>query len=209
LYKIFSGIMDLTCIDYGAGNLRSIVNGFRRVGVKVELAGKPGVLEDASGIILPGVGSFGDAMRKLKAFKPVLVDAVSGGTPFLGVCLGIQVVFESSGESPGVDGLGLLEGSCKKFTGSLKVPHMGWNSVKIVGETPLLEGVLDESFFYFVHSYRVVPNSRDVIAGETEYGTTFPSIVSTKNIHATQFHPEKSGENGLQILKNFAEMCRK
>ncbi|MBD3387885.1 MAG: imidazole glycerol phosphate synthase subunit HisH [Candidatus Altiarchaeales archaeon] len=199
----------IAVIDYGAGNLRSISNGLRKVGADLKLVEDPGMIGDADGIVLPGVGAFGDAMEKVKAFKPSIEDAVDSGTPFLGVCLGIQLIFESSEENPGVGGLGLFRGTCRKFTGGLKVPHMGWNTVRRVRETPLLEGVEDGSYFYFVHSYHVMPNSVWVVAGETEYGRTFPSVISEGNVHATQFHPEKSGDNGLRILENFRDECRR
>ncbi|MFH1403628.1 MAG: imidazole glycerol phosphate synthase subunit HisH [Candidatus Altiarchaeota archaeon] len=200
--------MSIRVIDYGAGNLWSIRNGFKRIGVSVDMAEDPEALKDASGVILPGVGSFGDAMKRVEEFRPVIMDVVESGIPFMGVCLGIQLIFNSSGESPEARGLGLFNGTCKRFAGVLKVPHMGWNSVRILKDTPLLEGVGDDSFFYFVHSYYPEPVDRSIIAGETEYGTTFPAIISKDNIHATQFHPEKSGETGLKILENFARMCR-
>ncbi len=201
--------MTIKCIDYGAGNIKSIVNGFKKIGCVIQVVEDPEGLDDATGIVLPGVGNFGDAMKKLSEFKPVIKKSVDSGIPFLGVCLGIQIIFEESEESPGVEGLGLLEGTCKKFTGELKIPHMGWNDVKNVKETPLLSDVDDKSYYYFVHSYYVVPNSEDVIAGITEYDIKFPSIISQDNIYATQFHPEKSGDTGLKILKNFADLCRK
>jgi imidazole glycerol-phosphate synthase subunit HisH len=201
--------MGIVCIDYGAGNIRSIVNGFRKVGVRVAVVDDPAGLREADAIILPGVGAFGDAMGKIARFKPAIQDAVASGRPFIGMCLGEQVIFDGSDESPGVEGLGLFEGTCKRFHGILKVPHMGWNTLEMVKETPLLEGIKDGEFFYFVHSYYVVPKDKSVIAAKTDYGVKFPSVVSLGNVHATQFHPEKSGERGLVILKNFVGMARK
>ena len=201
--------MSLACIDYGAGNLRSITNGLRKVGATVEVVDEPRKLKEASGIILPGVGSFGDAMVKLREFKPAIVDAIEAGTPFLGLCLGIQVVFEGSEESPGVEGLGLFKGRCVRFGRGLKVPHMGWNTITKVTDIPLLAGVGDGSFFYFVHSYYVVPKNKDAVAATTEYGVEFPSVISQGHVYATQFHPEKSSEAGLRILKNFVGTVRR
>ncbi|MFH0861877.1 MAG: imidazole glycerol phosphate synthase subunit HisH [Candidatus Altiarchaeota archaeon] len=200
----------IVCIDYGAGNLRSIVNGFRKVGAKVELTEDPGRLKTADAIVLPGVGSFGDAMEKLITFKPAILEAVEAGTPFIGMCLGEQVIFESSDESPAVEGLGLFEGTCKRFHAKgLKVPHMGWNTITKVGDCPILEGTKDGEYFYFVHSYHVVPKERGVIAAETGYGTAFPSVVADRNVFATQFHPEKSGPQGLRILENFVKQAKR
>jgi len=196
-------------IDYGAGNLRSILNGLRKVGAEAKIADEPRMLKEADAIILPGVGAFGDAMQKLSGYKTAIVDAVESGKPFLGLCLGEQVIFDSSEESPSVAGLGLFEGECKRFRGRLKVPHMGWNTLEITKDTPLLSGIKDGEFYYFVHSYYVVPKDKSVIAAKTEYGIRFPSVVSRGNIHATQFHPEKSGERGLAILKNFVGMSKK
>jgi glutamine amidotransferase len=134
--------MNIMLIDYGAGNLWSIRNAFKKVGFDVGLAVKPSQLEEADAIVLPGVGNFGDAMKRLVKFKPAIADTVESGTPFLGLCLGIQVLMDSSDESPGAKGLGIFKGSCKRFpAGKLKVPHMGWNTVKMIKDTPLLEGV--------------------------------------------------------------------
>jgi len=202
--------MKISCIDYGAGNLWSIQNAFKTVGVGVVLASRPQELRDADAVVLPGVGSFGDAMGVIEPFKGVIMQKISSGVPFLGLCLGIQVLMDESEESRGVKGLGVFKGSCKKFSSArLKVPHMGWNTVNAVRETPILEGVEDGSYFYFVHSYYVSPKDRSVVAGETEYGIRFPSIISQKNIFATQFHPEKSGENGLRIIENFARSVKR
>jgi imidazole glycerol-phosphate synthase subunit HisH len=199
----------IAVIDYGAGNLRSISNGLKKVGGKVEVVDDPAGLKKANAIVLPGVGSFGDAMEKLVKFKPAIIEAVESGKPFLGLCLGEQVIFESSEESPGVEGLGIFKGECKRFNGALKVPHMGWNTIRKVREIPLLDGIEDGEYFYFVHSYYVVPNDLGVVAAETEYGVNFPSVVSAKNVFATQFHPEKSADRGLAILRNFLEITRR
>jgi len=199
----------IACIDYGAGNVRSIVNGFRKAGAKVELTADPKALKGADAIVLPGVGAFGDAMGRLEAFKVAISDAVESGTPFIGMCLGEQVIFESSQESPGVEGLGLLKGTCKRFRGKLKVPHMGWNTITKTKDCPILEGIEDGEYFYFVHSYHVVPKDRGVVAAETEYGVTFPSVIAKGNVYATQFHPEKSSDTGLLILRNFVREAKR
>lgn len=194
-------------IDYGAGNLRSIENALAKLGGKAETVTNPGNLAGASAIILPGVGNFGSAMEKLESFRTPIKRAVNAGTPFLGVCLGIQVIFDESDESPGVAGLGLIPGTCKRFPENMKVPHIGWNTININKETPLLNEINTGSFYYFVHSYYSVPTDEEVIAGETDYGNiTFPSIIIQDNIHATQFHPERSGEKGLKLLANFLEL---
>jgi glutamine amidotransferase len=199
----------IAIIDYGAGNLRSIANGLRKVGADAQVVDEAGRLGDADAIVLPGVGSFGDAMEKLFGYRTAIVDAVDSGAPFLGLCLGIQVIFESSEESPGAPGLGLFKGTCRRFTGGLKVPHMGWNTITKVQDTPLLDGVGEGEHFYFVHSYHVVPNNASIVAAQTEYEVTFPSVISLKNVYATQFHPEKSGERGLSVLRNFVGLSRK
>jgi imidazole glycerol-phosphate synthase subunit HisH len=199
----------ISVIDYGAGNLRSITNGLKKIGAESLVTSDPAALADADGIVLPGVGAFGDAMASLEDFKEAISGAVASGVPFLGLCLGEQVIFEKSEESPGIEGLGLFRGCCKRFRVKMKVPHMGWNTITATKDTPLLEGIRDGEYFYFVHSYYVVPNKRGIVAATTDYGITFPSVISLDNVHATQFHPEKSGQKGLQILRNFAGICRK
>ncbi len=198
----------IAIIDYGAGNLASIANGFRKIGADTRITDDPSTLKDADAIVLPGVGAFGDAMGKLGGFGQTINDEVSSGKPFLGVCLGIQLLMQTSDESPGIEGLGLFKGTCKRFKTELKVPHMGWNTITKTKDTYLLEGIDDGEFFYFVHSYYVVPNDKGIIAAETQYDITFPSILSHKNVHATQFHPEKSSEKGLRILENFAKQTK-
>ena len=194
----------IALIDYGAGNLRSISNACIKLGEKVELVTEPAKLEKAEKIILPGVGNFGPAMKSLEGFREVLLEKIEKGVPFLGLCLGIQVILEGSEESPGVKGLGIIKGTCKRFPSSVKIPHMGWNSIK-PRESKLLDGIGKEDYFYFVHSYYPVPEN-DVVAATTDYGVEFPSVIEKGNVFATQFHPEKSGEPGLRVLKNFLEI---
>lgn len=199
----------IALIDYYAGNIRSIENAFKKLGTTITLTRKPEDLRNADAIILPGVGNFGDAMRELGGYKSILWDEVSSGKPFLGLCLGIQVILKDSEESPGVAGLGLVEGGCRRFPDALKVPHMGWNNIRPLKKIPLLEGVRPEDLFYFVHSYYPQPEDKTVVAGVTQYGVEFPSVIAKDNLMATQFHPEKSGEPGLRVLKNFLKFVRK
>jgi len=194
----------ITIIDYGAGNLRSITNACKFIGYDVNLIPEPGNLDDAEKIILPGVGNFGDAMEKLIPFKKILLEKVRDNVPFLGICLGIQVIMEKSEESPGVKGLGIFKGGCKKFQG-VKVPHMGWNNIKIKNKNTAILKNIKEDYFYFVHSYYPEPVDGSIIAAATDYGLKFPSVIAEDNVFACQFHPEKSGNTGLKLLKNFLE----
>ncbi|MFH1722348.1 MAG: imidazole glycerol phosphate synthase subunit HisH [Candidatus Altiarchaeota archaeon] len=193
-------------IDYGAGNLKSIGNGVKKAGFDFDYLTDPKDLVSVTHLILPGVGSFGNAMGKLQKFKQPIREFIDDQKQFLGVCLGIQLIFDESAECPGVRGLGLLEGKCRRFDDELKVPHMGWNNINIKKETPLLSGIKNDDYFYFVHSYYSDPKDKDVVAAETDYGIEFASIISQDNIYATQFHPEKSGEAGLRILENFLNL---
>ncbi|MBD3205638.1 imidazole glycerol phosphate synthase subunit HisH [Candidatus Bathyarchaeota archaeon] len=194
-------------IDYGAGNLFSISKALEKTGLKVETTSNPKDLEKSDTIVLPGVGNFGPAARKLDPLKNTIIEEVTSGKLFLGSCLGMQLLFESSEESPG-DGLGLVQGEVKKFSEKVKIPHMGWNTILRKRDSPILNDIPDESYFYFVHSYFPRPeNSKDILA-VTTYGKTFTSIVERGNIIGTQFHPEKSGEIGARLLENFASMVR-
>ncbi len=190
-------------IDYGAGNLKSISNGVRKVGGDYEFVSNPSTLSSYSHVILPGVGSFGAAMQKLECHREPITQVIDAGTPFLGVCLGIQLLFSESEESPGVPGLGIFTGTCTRFSTSQKVPHMGWNDVTVERSHPLLDGIKTGDHFYFVHSYHAVPQNDDIVAASCDYDATFPAVIAQGNVAATQFHPEKSGETGLRILKNF------
>lgn len=199
----------IAIIDYRAGNLTSVKLALEHLGAKCSITDNPRVISSAERVIFPGVGAAADAMRHLQELG--LLDAikyVSGaGTPFLGICLGTQVIFQYSEEDGGVDCIGLVPGKVKRFVTddpSCKIPQMGWNAVKIRREHPLLLGIENESEFYFVHSYYPSPSCSDHIIGETEYaGTVFASVIGKDNIFATQFHPERSGRIGLKILDNF------
>lgn len=194
-------------IDYGAGNLFSISKALEQTGLKVKITSNTEDLEKSDTIVLPGVGNFGPAARKLTPLKNTIIEEVTSGKLFLGSCLGMQLLFERSEESPG-DGLGVVQGDVKKFSEKVKIPHMGWNTIVRKRDSPVLNDIPDESYFYFVHSYFSSPdNSKDILA-VTTYGKTFTSIVERGNIIGTQFHPEKSGEMGARLLENFASMVR-
>jgi glutamine amidotransferase len=199
----------IAIIDYGMGNLRSVQKGFEKVGHQAVVTSDPAVVASAEKVVLPGVGAFEDAIAELKRknlVAPVL-EAIDSGKPFLGICLGLQMLFETSYENGCHQGLGVLKGDCVRFElpGEYAVPHMGWNQLMIRRLPPILQGVAEGTYVYFVHSYYVVPKDAQVIATETDYGGPFCSMVWRDNIFATQFHPEKSQAEGLKILKNFAE----
>lgn len=201
----------IAIIDYGMGNLRSVEKGFQKVGVEARVVTEPQAVDDAPAVVLPGVGAFRDCMRNLEqmSLSEPIIRSIRKGKPFLGICLGLQVLFTESEEFGICKGFDLLSGRVVKFDAGLKVPHMGWNNVKMVTKPPILDGVPDESFFYFVHSYYVTPRDNTVTATTTDYGVTFTSMVWKDNIFATQFHPEKSQETGLRVLKNFGDFVKK
>jgi glutamine amidotransferase len=196
----------LYVVDYGSGNLRSVQKAFEHVGVTVEVGSDPDRVRDAAGLVLPGVGAFGAAMTELRerGLDQALRERVEAGVPFLGVCLGLQLLFEASEESPGVAGLGLVRGDVRRLPPGQKIPHIGWNQVEMVKDSTVLDGVPDMSAFYFVHSYAVVPTRPADVLTITEYGSTFVSGVEYENVTAFQFHPEKSSVLGLRIYENFA-----
>lgn len=201
----------IAIIDYGMGNLRSVEKGFLKVGVDARVVTDPKAVDDASAVVLPGVGAFRDCMRNLEQaslLEPV-VRAIQKGKPYLGICLGLQILFTESEEFGIYKGLDMLKGKVVRFHVNLKVPHMGWNNVKILRRSPIFDGINDDSFFYFVHSFYVAPDDYDSVAATTEYGVTFTSMIWKENIFATQFHPEKSQQTGLRILRNFGDFVRK
>ena len=201
----------IAIIDYGMGNLRSVEKGFFKVGVDARVVTEPRAVDDARAVVLPGVGAFRDCMKNLAGMSLTepIVRSIEKGKPYLGICLGLQVLFSESEEFGTYKGLDIIKGKVRKFRTDLKVPHMGWNNVKLLRRPPLFEGIKDESFFYFVHSFYVDPEDTGVIAATTDYGITFTSMVWKDNIFATQFHPEKSQETGLMILKNFGDFVKK
>lgn len=194
-------------IDYGAGNLQSVKKALDFIGAKSIITADENEINAASHIILPGVGSFGDAMHSIreKGLEDVIKKSADGSKHFLGICLGLQLLFESSEESPGVDGLGIFKGKIVTIPkdNGLKVPHIGWNSVSLKQSDGIFENLRDNSYFYFVHSYYLKDADEKVVAGTTEYGVPIQCAVQQGRVSATQFHPEKSSEAGLTILRNF------
>ena len=190
--------------DYGVGNLLSLKTALEKVGFNVSIGTNKMDLTKADVIALPGVGSFTASLEKLNTVKETLQTKVAEGTPLLGICLGLQLFFESSQEGPG-DGLAFFKGKVLELPKTVKVPHMGWNTLDIVKPNELLEGIADGTYVYFVHSLYPVPKDQAIVCTNTTYGITFTSAICSKNIYGTQFHPEKSGDVGLQILRNFAK----
>lgn len=200
----------IAIIDYGMGNLRSVQKGFEKVGHEAIVTSDQAEVQRASKVVLPGVGAFEDAIAELRRrdlVKPVL-DAIESGKPFLGICLGLQLLFEVSYENGQHEGLGVLKGEVVRFQlpPEFSVPHMGWNQLAIRRRPPILEGIADGTYFYFVHSYYVVPSDPDFIATETDYSAQFCSMIWRDNVYATQFHPEKSQTDGLRVLRSFGDL---
>jgi glutamine amidotransferase len=196
-------------VNYGVGNLRSIKQGLERSGVQVQITHDPTELRKSDAIVLPGVGAFAPAVKNLMPLTDVVKDVVEAGRPILGVCLGLQLLFTRSSEGGSTRGLDLIKGDIVKFPDSVKIPQMGWNNIDFAQAHPLLEGVQNHSYVYFVHSYYPQPSDPEVIVATTEYGVKFPSMVAKKNLFATQFHPEKSSKTGLTILKNFVRIVKR
>ncbi len=197
---------EIAIIDYGAGNLMSISKALEHLGAKAVVTKEEDVIAGSDAAVLPGVGAFYDAMKEIEHLKGIIKGL--GKRPFLGVCLGLQLLFtesEEGGLSPGLD---LIKGRVERFGGGVKVPHMGWNSLDVVRKTPLLEGIKTGSYFYFVHSYYGAPEEESIVSARTDYSLSFPSVIEKDNIYATQFHPEKSGQKGLRLLENFVEIVR-
>jgi glutamine amidotransferase len=191
--------------DYGVGNLLSLKCALEKVGLEAEIGTSAKELATADAIALPGVGAFSPAAAKLNSVKETLTSKVEEGTPLLGICLGLQLFFEKSEEGPG-NGLSLFKGKTVRLPNTVKVPHMGWNTLNIVKQNELFNGVAEGSYVYFVHSLYPVPADKTIVCTQTEYGATFTSAIASKKIYGTQFHPEKSGDLGLKILKNFAKV---
>ncbi len=197
----------LAIIDYDAGNIKSVINAFKMLGTEALVTRDPKEIMKADHVILPGVGAFGDAMSKLNEYDltDVIREVAGNGTPFMGICLGLQLLFDSSEESEGVSGLGILRGKIKRIpdNGVLKVPQIGWNSLSYPNAGRLFKGIDEESYVYFVHSYYLDAEDKGIVTATTEYGTTIDASVEQGNVFACQFHPEKSAEIGMEILKNF------
>ena len=199
----------IAIIDYGVGNLFSVEKAFASIGEEVKVTGSAEDLKAAEKLVLPGVGAFGDCMKNLEetGLIPTICEQIRQKKFLLGICVGLQILFESSEESPNVSGLGIFKGRVKKINAdNLKIPHMGWNSVKSKNSSKLMRELKETPYFYFVHSYHAVPTEESLISATTSYGEEITAAIERENIFATQFHPEKSGDVGLKILKNFVEM---
>ena len=204
---------DVVLVDYGLGNLRSVTRGLERAGAEVTLSDDPADFDAADGIVLPGVGAFSEGMDNAGPFREALVDAAAEGRPLFGICLGMQMLLTTSEEAETVGqgdvrGLDLVPGTNRRFDEGRKVPHMGWNELDVGREHPIAEGI-DGDYAYFVHSYYAAPDDGSATVATTEYGVEFPAIVANEagNVFGTQFHPEKSSDTGLRILRNFVEYC--
>ncbi|TAN41124.1 MAG: imidazole glycerol phosphate synthase subunit HisH [Nitrospirae bacterium] len=205
----------IAIVDYGMGNIRSVEKGFLKVGTDARITSDIKMIEDSDGVVLPGVGAFRDCMANLGRLELIgaILNEIKKGKPFLGICLGLQLLFSESEEFGVCRGMDVFSGRVVRFkfddSTQLKIPHMGWNTVKFVKRPPIFEGIPDDSYFYFVHSYHVVPEDKSIIAGATNYGIDFVPMVWKDNIFATQFHPEKSQDLGLKILKGFSDFVDK
>ena len=200
----------IAIIDYDAGNIKSVEKALKRLGQEVKVTRDREEILYADKVILPGVGSFGDAMEKLVNYglKDVIYEVVDKKIPFLGICLGMQLLFERSDETPGVDGLGILKGEILRIpeTSGLKIPHMGWNSLEFHGNGKLFKGLPSEPYVYFVHSYYLKAEEQEIVTATAEYGTCIHASVEKGQVFGCQFHPEKSSDIGIQILQNFVEL---
>jgi glutamine amidotransferase len=206
-------LAEVVIVDYGLGNLRSATRGLERAGAAVEITDDPDDFADADGIVLPGVGAFREGMDNAGPYREPLAAAAERGQPVFGICLGMQMLLTSSEEAEhagegDVEGLNFVPGKNVRFAEGQKVPHMGWNELSVEREHPLVEGV-DGQYAYFVHSYYAVPDDEDAVVATTDYDVEFPAVIAGEdgNVFGTQFHPEKSGETGLRILRNFVEYC--
>lgn len=193
----------IAIVDYGVGNLRSIHKALETLGAIPEITKDRRVIQRSDAVVLPGVGAFGDAISELKKISGAIYGAVDAGIPLLGVCLGMQLLMSQSEEDGPIEGLNLISGDVVKLPNTVKIPHMGWNSIKIKRPSPLMKGVKDGDFVYFVHSYYANVRNPNTVIATTEYGTEFSAVISKGDVFGTQFHPEKSGDVGLRILRNF------
>ena len=202
-------MMKIAIIDYGMGNLHSAAKALEKVGAQVVVTRDPAEVLRADKVVLPGVGAFGDCMKNLneRELAPVIHEVIAAGKPFLGICVGLQLLFEGSEEDPGVEGLGIFKGLVRKIVApGLKIPHMGWNNLEYRTASPLFQGLPPSAYVYFVHSYHAVPTDETCITAVTDYGGPVTAAVGRGLVQAVQFHPEKSSAVGLKILANFKEM---
>lgn len=201
----------IAIIDYGAGNIQSVFKALKHIGCECKITSDTNEILSSDGAILPGQGAFGDCIESLRnrGIDKTVRDFIKSGKPFLGICVGLQLLFESSEESPEIEGLGIFEGKIKKIPNGegLKIPHMGWNSINLLKRDGLFKNIDENSYVYFVHSYYLDAEDKSVVSAQTEYGVKIDAAVKSKNVFATQFHPEKSGDVGLRMLENFAEIC--
>jgi len=200
----------IAIVDYGMGNLRSVANAIKKLDGDFVITKKKDVIKDSTAVVLPGVGAFGKCIENLKKLElfDMLKDLILNDKRYLGICLGMQVLFDASEEAPGISGMGIIKGNVAKFKGDVKVPHMGWNSIEVQKDNPIFNGIKSGEHFYFVHSYYCEPEE-DVTATKTFYGKDFTSSVQKGNLFACQFHPEKSQKEGIRLLRNFVELSRK
>lgn len=203
----------IAIIDYGAGNIQSVYKALKFIGADCKVTSDKDEILNADGAILPGVGSFGDAMDTMtkRGIKDTIIEYTKSGKPFLGICLGLQLLFPESEETPGVKGLNIFKGTITKIPNqnrTLKIPHMGWNNISIKQKNGIFKDIEGEPYVYFVHSFYLKAQDKDIVAATTQYGVEIDAAVQKGNIIATQFHPEKSGEVGLKMLKNFVEMVK-
>ena len=207
LEKESNNMKVIAIVDYGMGNLKSVEKAFKKVGIDATVTSSPSVVDNAKAIVLPGVGAFRDCIRNLTdlSLTEAISKSIQKGKPYLGICLGLQVLFSESEEFGRCKGLDIFRGRVVRFRIREKVPHMGWNTIKIANRPPILSEIPDDSFFYFVHSFYVVPDDADIVAATTDYGVTFTSMIWKDNVFATQFHPEKSQKLGLRLISNFLQ----
>lgn len=200
----------IAVLDYDIGNVRSVVKALEYLGAEAVLTSEKEKIFNAHGLVVPGVSAFGACMTSLvrKNLVELLLEYINSGRKYLGICLGYQILFEKSEESPEAEGLSVFKGTVRKFPGGLRVPHIGWNSLNIKIQDGMFEGIQDGSYFYFVHSYFPEPEDPGIISATTEYGIEFASAVESENIRACQFHPEKSSKQGLKLLENFLRWCQ-
>ena len=199
----------IVILNYGVGNLKSVSKALENLKATVKITSKEEEIKKADALILPGVGAFKKAREKLEGLEETIKKLINSGKPILGICLGLQLFFTKSFEGGIFPGLNLIKGNVVKLPEVVKLPHIGWNSIKIVKENEILNGVENGSFLYFVHSYIVKPEEPEVVLSTTDYGITFPSIIAKNNIYGVQFHPEKSSKNGLKILENFVNLIKR